>query len=141
MDAPNAFLGKPDQPSDAEVASALGTAAPLWNELIHEVTADAGKVTREWKGICVNKYGWSLRLKRNGRNIVFLSPCHDSFRVAFTLSDKALRAAREAQLPKAVAQALATAPKYPEGTGLRLTVNRAADLPAIRKLAQIKLAS
>jgi Protein of unknown function (DUF3788) len=141
MDTSNAFLGKSNQPSAVEIAAALGSAAPLWSELIDEVTADAGKVTQEWKGIYVNKYGWSLRLRQKGRNIIYLSPCHDCFRVAFTLSDKAVSAAREAHLPKTVAQALATAPRYPEGTGLRLTVNRSVDLPAIRKIAQIKLAN
>lgn len=141
MESTNAFVGKHAQPTETEVAAALGSAAPLWKEIIDEVTADAGKVTREWKGIYVDKYGWSLRLKQKGRNIVFMSPCRDCFRVAFTLSDKAVTAAREAHLPKAVAQALAIAPKYPEGTGLRLTVNRAADLSAVRKIARIKLAN
>jgi hypothetical protein len=141
MDAPNAFLGKGNQPSETEVAAALGPAAPLWSELIHEVTIDAGRLTQEWKGICVNKYGWALRLKQKSRNIIFMSPCHNCFRVGFTLSDKAVAAAKDAHLPKAVVEALAAAPKYPEGTGLRLTVNRPADLPVIRKLARIKLAN
>jgi hypothetical protein len=141
MDAPNAFLGKADQPTEAEVTAALGPAAPLWSALIHEVTADAGKLTHEWKGICVNKYGWALRLKQNKRNIIFMSPCHNCFRVAFTLSDGAVTAAKEAHLPKAVIEALAAAPKYPEGTGLRLTVNRPGDLPAIRRIARIKLSN
>jgi Protein of unknown function (DUF3788) len=142
MDAPNAFLGWANQPSDVEIAAALGPAAPLWSQLIDEVTADAaGQLTQEWKGIYVHKYGWSLRLKQKRRNILFMSPCQNCFRVAFALSDKAVTAAKEANLPKAVSQALATAPKYPEGTGLRLTVNRPGDLAAIRKIAQIKLAN
>jgi hypothetical protein len=141
MDFANAFVGKANQPSDTEVASVLGPAAPLWSELIEEVSSDGGSLTQEWKGIVVHKYGWSLRLKQKSRNIIFMSPCHNCFRVAFTLSDKAVAAAKEAHLPKAVSHALATAPRYPEGTGLRLTVNRPADLPAIRKIARIKLAN
>jgi hypothetical protein len=141
MDAPNAFVGKANQPSETEVTAALGPGASLWSELIDEVTSDAGKLTQEWKGIYVNKYGWSLRLKQKNRNIIFMSPCHNCFRVAFTLSDKAVTAAKEAHLPKAVVLALAAAPKYPEGTGLRLTVNRPGDLPPIRKIARIKLAN
>jgi hypothetical protein len=39
-----------------------------------------------------------------------------------------------------VADALAAAPRYPEGNGLRLVVRRAADLPAIRKIVAIRLA-
>ena len=141
MDVSNAFIGRGSQPSEVEVVTALGRAAALWSELIDEVTADAGNITQEWKGVVVNKYGWSLRLKQKGRNIIFMSPCHNCFRVAFTLSDKAVTAAKEAPLPKTVMQALATAPRYPEGTGLRLTVNRPSDLPGIRKIARIKLAN
>jgi Protein of unknown function (DUF3788) len=141
MDAANAFLGWANQPSDFEIAAVLGPVAPLWSQLIDQVTADAGQLTQEWKGIYVHKYGWSLRLKQKRRTIIFMSPCLNCFRVAFTLSDKAVTAAKEAHLPEAVSQALATAPKYPEGTGLRITVNRPGDLPAIRKIARIKLAN
>jgi hypothetical protein len=59
--------------------------------------------------------------------------------VAFALGDKAVAAAKQTKLPKKILQALAEAPRYPEGTGLRLVVNKAADLDAIRKLAEIKL--
>ena len=141
MDTPNAFLGRPDQPTDDELMEALGPAAPLWSELIQEVTADAGKVTEEWQGIYVKRYGWSLRLRQKGRNIIYMAPCNGCFRVAFTLNDKAVNAAKAAHLPKKVADALATAPHYPEGTGLRLTVYKSSDLTAIRKVAQIKLAN
>ena len=141
MDIPNAFIGRLKQPPDSEVAGVLGSSAPLWNELIHDVAADLGSLKQEWKGVLPNKYGWTLRLQLKGRNIVYLSPCNGCFRVAFVLSGKAVKAAEEAHLPKPVIQALATAPRYPEGTGLRLMVKRPADLPAIRKLAIIKSAN
>jgi len=140
MDAPNAFLGKPDPPTEDEIAAVLGPVAPLWSRLIEEVTTEAGKVTQEWKGIYVNKYGWSLRLKRKGRNLVYMAPCNGCFKVAILLNDKAVNAAKATTLPKKVANALATAPHYPEGTGVRLNVYDDSDLPPIRKLAQIKLA-
>jgi hypothetical protein len=141
MEHSNAFIGKSTIPSSAEVADALGPSAPFWSELIDEVAADVGPVIHEWKAVYVNKYGWSLRLRQKGRNLIHLLPCRNCFRVAFVLGERAVRAAREAHLPKAVAQALATAPHYPEGTGLCLTVSRASDLPAIRKLVKIKQAN
>ncbi len=140
MDVPNAFIGRKEQPSAAELSAALGPSEALWSELIRQLGSDAG-LTQEWKGVCANKYGWSLRLKQKSRNIIYFSPCRDCFRVAFVFGDKAMKAMPEAHLPKAVEKALAEAPHYPEGTGLRLMVSRAADLPAIRKLAQIKLAN
>ncbi len=136
----NAFVGKTERPSAEEVAAALGPAAGLWNELVEWMAANLGVSTQEWKGICVRKYGWSLTLKLKKRTIVYLGPCIGCFRVAFSLGDKALQAAKHAKLPRKVLQALAEAPRYPEGTGLRLVVSKAADLAPIRKLAEIKLA-
>jgi hypothetical protein len=141
MEYTNAFRGNANQPNEVELLAALGQSAKLWDEFIQWMADEEGVAEQEWKGICVNKYGWSLRLKQKSRNIVYLGPGKGCFMVAFVLSDKALQAAREAHLPKAVAEAVAAAPRYPEGNGLRLIVQRAAELPAIRKIAAIKLAS
>jgi len=138
---PNAFLGKSQPPSSSEVDAALGPTAPLWKEIVERITRDEAITAQEWKGICVKKYGWSLRLQQKKRNIVYLSPCAGCFRVAFVFGDKAMRAVRDDSFPEAVTKVIATAPKYPEGTGVRLLVKRRSDLPAIFKLAHIKQAS
>jgi hypothetical protein len=140
VELPNAFIGKTERPSPEEISAALGPTVSLWNELIEWLASALGVVDQEWKGIYVHKYGWSLTLKRKKRTIVYLGPCAGCFRAAFTLSDKAVAAAKEARLPKKVLEALEEARRYPEGTGLRLVVSKAADLAAIRKLAEIKLA-
>lgn len=140
MEYTNAFIGKTTQPTRIEVAESLGKATKVWNEFI-ESMANEGVSDQEWKGIAVKKYGWSLRLKQKGRNIVYLGPGKDCFMVSFVLSNKALSAARASKLPKTVADALAKAPKYPEGNGLRLVVHREADLAAICKIAAIKVAN
>ena len=141
MEVLNAFVGKAGQPSPEEVAAALGPASGVWNELIDWMADDIGVATQEWSGIYAHKYGWSLKLKQKKRTIVHLSPCGGFFRAAFILSDKAIAAAKEAKFPKKIQQALADAPRYPEGNGLRLVVTKAADLAPIRKLAEIKLAN
>ena len=141
MELLNAFIGKKEQPSPEDVAAALGPAASLWDELIDSMAREAGVPTQEWSGIYVHKYGWSLKLKLRKRTIVYLAPCHCCFRVAFIFGDKAMVAAKEAKFPKKIQDALAAAPRYPEGHGLRLVINKAADLAPIRKLAAIKLAN
>ena len=141
MEYRNAFLGKTERPSDAELAAALGDTTVLWSEFVSWMASEEGVAAQEWKGIYVHKYGWSMRLKQKSRNIVYLGPGFGCFMVSFVFSDKALKAAKAARLPKAVAQALETAPHYPEGTGLRLLVQKSGDLPAIRKLAAIKVAN
>jgi Protein of unknown function (DUF3788) len=141
MEYTNAFLGKTERPGDAELIAVLGETAGLWTEFIDWMANEEGATGKEWMGICVKKYGWSLRLKQKCRNIVYLGPGKGCFMVSFALSDRAVKAARAARLPKAVADALAVAPRYPEGTGLRLVVHQPADMAAIRKLAAIKIAN
>jgi hypothetical protein len=141
MEYTNAFLGKATQPTDGELTAALGSKTKLWEEFVQWMADKEGVAGQEWKGICAHKYGWSLRLKQKSRNIVYLGPGNGCFMVSFVLNDKALAAAKAAHLPQAVADALAAAPRYPEGNGLRLVVHRAGDLPAIRKIAAIKLAN
>lgn len=141
MEYTNAFLGRTTQPGEADVASALGSAAELWSDFIAWMAEKEGVAEQEWKGICVKKYGWSLRLKQKKRNIIYLGPGKDCFMASFVLSDKALEAAKHAHLPKRVQDALETAPRYPEGNGLRFLVHSASDLAPIRKIAAIKVAN
>ncbi|MGA3372515.1 MAG: DUF3788 domain-containing protein [Terracidiphilus sp.] len=139
METPNAFIGKTTLPTPEEVLAALGSTAEEWRQLV-DWLAEQGVADQEWKSSSA-KYGWSLRLKRKKRTILYLGPCDGCFRVAFVLGDKAVAAARQSGLPKAVLQLLNEAPRYPEGTGLRLLVKGPKDLAANRKLALIKLAN
>jgi hypothetical protein len=102
--------------------------------------AEQNVVDQEWKSYSP-KAGWSVRLKVKKRNIIYLSPCSGCFRVAFIFGDKAVAAARQADLSKSTLKLLNEALRYPEGTGLRPTVKSPKDLAAIRKLALIKLAN
>lgn len=140
MNDTNAFLGRTTRPTEEEVASALGVAAPAWNELLNWLKEEEKLSEREWNSSSP-KYGWALRVKQKKRNIVYLAPCNGCFRVSFILGDKAVAAARERKLPKVVLKALDQAPRYPEGTGLRLLVSKSKDLPPIRTLTEVKLAS
>jgi hypothetical protein len=139
METPNAFIGKTTRPTEAEVAAALGSTAALWKQLV-DWMAEQGAAIQEWNSYSP-KYGWSLRLKVKKRNIVYLGPCAGCFRVAFILGDRAVAAARQSDLSKSTLKLLNEAPRYAEGTGVRLIVKGAKDLAAIRKLAFIKLAN
>lgn len=139
MEIQNAFVGRSETPTLEELDSVLGPTAAVWHELV-EWMETHGAPEEEWKSSGA-KYGWSLRLKQKKRNIIYLSPCKGCMRIAFILGDRAVAAARQAHLPKSVLDALEGAPRYPEGTGLRLVVRNERDLPAIEKLAQIKMAN
>ena len=101
---------------------------------------DQGVNEQEWKSSSP-KYGWSLVLKRKKRNIIYLSPCKDCFRVSLVLGDRAINEAAIAPLSLKTRKALKEAPHYAEGTGLRLIVTEGEDLEDIETLTTIKLAN
>ncbi|MBI5384162.1 MAG: DUF3788 domain-containing protein [Verrucomicrobia bacterium] len=136
----NAFIGKPEKPTNAELAAALGPVKVVWDQLLADLAQDFGVNGHEWK--CHSpKWGWSLRVKRKERTIVWLSPAEGAFIVLFILGDKAMKAARESKLPQRIIKVLDAAPKYPEGTGVRLEVKTSRQIGLLKKLAAIKLAN
>lgn len=139
MDTPNAFIGKAAKPTSRELKAALGATAELWEQLVNWLATEKRVADEEWKSTSP-KYGWTLRLKLKKRTILYLSPCAGCFRVAFALGDRAVAAARQSDIPKALMRAIDEAPRYAEGTGVRLLVKNPRDLSGIRKLADIKLA-
>jgi hypothetical protein len=138
MTLENAFIGKAEQPTDAELSAALGPARVLWDQLLAALAADYELTNGEWNSYS-RKAGWSLRLKREKRNILYLAPCGGCFRVAFILGDRAMQAARASGLSKPVLKILDEAPRYPEGSGVRMEVKGPKDIAAIRKLTGAKL--
>jgi hypothetical protein len=139
VDTPNAFTGNITQPSSDDLSSALGPAGEAWKQLVNWFKSDKHVDGEEWNSSSP-KYGWSLRLKLKKRTIVYLGPCVGCFRAGFVLGDRAVAAARLADLPATVLQAINEAPRYAEGTGVRLMISGPEDLPAARILAEIKLA-
>jgi hypothetical protein len=139
VDIPNAFIGKVKQPTAQEIALALGPAIEVWDEFLAWL-AEQGVSTQEWKSYST-KSGWSLQVKLKKRTIVHLSVCAGCFRVGCILGDRAVRAALQRKLPNTVMEAIKKAPRYAEGTGVRLIVRKRQDLAGIQKLASVKLAN
>ncbi len=140
MDFQNAFIGQKEKPSEEQIVAALGVSAEAWKQLLEELADKYGVGLQEWKSYSA-KYGWSLKLKQKKRTIVHLSPGRDRFLAVLILGDRAVKAARQANLSKSVLKTIAEAPRYPEGTGVRMAVKERKDLGAIRKLVKVKLAN
>ena len=136
--SPNAFIGKAEKPTDGELTAALGPARTTWDQLLAGLDRELGVNVSEWNSYSP-KAGWSLRVKRKTRTIVWLGPRKGSFLAAFILGDKAMQAARAGKLPQRIVKILNEAPKYPEGTGVRVPMKTLKDLAAVRTLAAIKL--
>jgi hypothetical protein len=135
--APNAFIGNPAPPTSPELSAALGKSYALWERLISEMESDRLIDGQEWHSYS-RKAGWSLKLKRADRVILYLGPLDARFRASFALGDKALQAARASGLSAATLKLLAEAKKYAEGTAVRIEVDRAEDVETVKKLAKAK---
>jgi hypothetical protein len=135
---PNAFAGHAQRPTEKELASVLGGADSLWQELIADLKRDLRLDGAEWNTYSV-KAGWSLRLQLKKRNIVYLSPSSGCFLASFALGDKAVAAARKSKLPRSVLKIIDEAKRYGEGTGVRIEVHEARDVELVKTLARIKV--
>ena len=136
----NAFINQPQQPTEAELIAALGPAKGVWDQLLSDLASEHGVKGYEWK--CHSpKWGWSLRVKRKERTVVWLSPSEGRFTVLFILGDQAMQAARQTRFSQRVLKAMNDAQKWPEGTGIRLAVKSSRDIGALKKLAAIKIAN
>jgi hypothetical protein len=126
-------------PTEETLAHALGRAAAAWFELRERVLRDCAPLTQEW-AFAGPRFGWSFRLKRGKRVIVYMTPSTGHFLASFALGEKACAAARDASLPASILEAIEAAPRYAEGRGVRLPVRTKRDADAVAKVAAIKLA-
>ena len=94
----------------------------------------------EW-GFASKKTGWGLRLKREKRTILYMTPREGYFMASFALGEKAVKAAHETDLPVSVLEVIDAAKKYAEGRGVRLEVRSAEDVCNVEKLAVVKMAN
>jgi hypothetical protein len=134
----NAFIGKAEKPTGEGLAAELGPAQALWDQLVTGLAREYGVAVQEWNSYS-RKAGWSLRLKRGERNIVYLAPSRGCFLASFALGDKAMQAARRSKLPPGVIKILDEARRYAEGTAVRIEVHAAKDIAIVKKLAAAKL--
>jgi hypothetical protein len=126
------------RPSREELTEALGGSAGLWDELIAHVRDVYAPVTEVWS-FAGARFGWSLRLKRNDRILLYMTPQTQVFQLGCVLGEKAAAAAREQGVSERVLALLEEAPRYAEGRGIRMPVSTAADLDAARVLAALKM--
>ena len=135
---PNAFIGKSTEPTEKELALELGSAKVLWDRLLDELAGPLGNAIHEWSSYS-RKAGWSLKVKHGTRTILYLSPCHGSFRASFALSDRAVKSALHGPFPVPVLKMIREAKRYAEGTAVRIEVKAASDVSMVEKIAALKL--
>lgn len=132
----SAFDDPAAPPGARAVAATLGKAHAAWKAL----RASAGPgLEVEW-GFSSRSAGWSLRLKDGKRVLLYLTPRAGHFLGSLALGEKAVEAASRADLPPAILAAIAAAPRYAEGRGVRVDVRTVAEARALAALVAIKRA-
>ena len=127
-------------PQPGALHEALGDASSAWSELARRVAESYPPIVEQWS-FAGARYGWSMRLRRGERVVLYLIPQRGRFLVGLVLGGRAVAEAARLDLPATVRQALAEAPRYAEGTGLRLPVTCREDLGAIGELTALKMAA
>jgi hypothetical protein len=134
------FADKRNKPRPTDLRRELGRSRAAWEELVAWLHERFEPVTEEWTYPGA-KWGWSLRVKRKKRAILYLTPRSKLFFVGFALGEKAVRIALESDPPRSLVTLIETAEKYPEGRAVRLEIRYKKDLPAVRLLAEAKMGS
>jgi Protein of unknown function (DUF3788) len=136
----NALVGATQAPNETQVAAILGPAKKLWDDLLRRLRSDCGTDAAEW-GSSSKKLGWSLRVKRKERIVVYVAPHLGYFVASFALGEKAVQAARASTLSSQVMNVIEEAKRYAEGRAVRLDVRSASDLDSVLRVAKIKIAN
>ena len=127
-------------PDEAELLAMLGTAKREWDAFLAAIELRCPSATREWKRYA-GPSGLQLVVKHKGRNLVYLKPAKGGFSAAFALSEAAIAAAANADLPKEFVAALGHAPRFREGVPARIQVHSRRDLRTAVELLRLKLDS
>ena len=135
----SAFDDRSQPPDEAGLKGVLGRSFGLWKRLIAHVGQEHGPINEQWN-FAGAKFGWSLRLRRKDRVVLYMTPQAGAFLVGVVLGERAAQAAHDADLPESVLALIDNAPRYAEGRGIRLAVATRDDLRAVEQLAAIKMA-
>jgi len=137
---PSAFHDQKCLPADAAVRHVLGDAHIAWVQLLRRVAERIGPTSEVWK--CTSaKTGWALRVVRETRVILYMTPQPRQFIVSFALGERAVEAARTAQLSTAVLQVIEATPGSVDGRRVRIPVRDDRHIDTLTQLAQIKCAA
>jgi hypothetical protein len=135
----SAFADKARPPQPGELEGVLGGAAGAWRRLVAHVSDRHPPVEGQWS-FSSARNGWSLRLRRKDRVILYLIPQEGAFLVGVVLGERAAEAAHECGLPAAVVALVDAAPRYAEGRGIRFAVTGQEGCVAAEALVALKMA-
>jgi hypothetical protein len=132
------FDNKSFVPDDTLLQEALGKTNETWEDIKKYIIAKYPDIRYEWKYYS-QKSGWILKVLSKKRNLFFVVPQQNYFRISFVFGDKAVDVIDKSDLPNEIKTTLRNAQKYAEGRGLRLEVKDKEHVKNIKKLIEIKI--
>jgi hypothetical protein len=136
----SAFDDKSKEPKAKDLEAVLGRSSTHWKNVITFLASEYAPLDTVWK-YGGKDWGWTLQLKQKKRAILYMTPSKKFFFVGFALGEKAVKAARDSDLPKSVLTIIDGAKKYAEGRAVRLEVRNKKDCDVVKTLAAAKMAS
>ncbi|NQU67925.1 MAG: DUF3788 domain-containing protein [Candidatus Marinimicrobia bacterium] len=132
------FNQKDQPPEESSLKNTLGKSYPALKNVILHITEQFGVITEEWKFYGKN-YGWQLKLLLKKRNLCFIIPEKDCFKIVFIFGDKAVSEVEKSDIPDVLKNELLSAKKYLEGRGLSFMVSERSHIQDIQTLIRIKV--
>ncbi|MBN1413839.1 MAG: DUF3788 family protein [Bacteroidales bacterium] len=132
------FNDKTHPPSKVETMEVLGKCYGTWIDLVQYFRDRVSPVTEIWKNYGESS-GWTLLLRHKDRTILYLFPNKRYFTVLFVYGEKAINAAKEAELPDAVWQLITHAKPYKGERSFQVEVKGEKEIELIKTLIKIKL--
>jgi hypothetical protein len=114
-------------PDEFELKRVLGETYSAYQEILKLTEGHR----REWK-YYGTKFGWQLKVVRNGKALRYLTPLKSSFRLGFAVRDNERDTLLNSNLPAKAKQDLRLAKRYPEGYPVRLSVSRKSEMNPVR---------
>jgi hypothetical protein len=133
------FVDKGTVPDEAGLRIVLGPAYDRWVSTLEALQRDFEQLETGWT-FSGKTHGWSMRCSHRGRPVVYLTPLDHAFRASLAIPERSMPGAREAGLPPRIHEIVATAPTYPEGRAVRMSIDADEDVAALETLARIRMA-
>ena len=138
--AESIFTDRAQEPTPDAIEQALDSRHLLWTELLGTLLGVTDGLAANW-AFYKKATGWLLRIQRKKFTVCTVLPTPDALVVIFLLPERAVEAAREAELPEEVVLAMDDASVSKFGHAFNLYITIETQLDAVATLARIKLES
>ena len=121
-------------PTEEALRGVLKDSLVLWDKMIC-VSEGCG----EWK-FYSKAAGWTYSVKKKKRTLFYMMPKDGYFQLTFVLGERAVEAAKAANLPEQTLSDILQAKAHVEGRSVAIDIKKAADLGTSQQLLELKLA-